>query len=90
MCYATVAMSTDYDCWHEEEEDVSVEGLLEIMHGNGIKAREMLKALFGDTTHLHDCNSGCRHALDMAIIGDLSRFDDDAIRPIHALVDRLL
>jgi len=90
ICYATVAMSTDYDCWHTEEEDVSVEGLLEIMHGNGIKAREMLKALFANTAQLHDCNSGCRHALDTAIIGDLSKFEDDAIRPIQALVDRLL
>lgn len=90
ICYTTVAMSTDYDCWHEEEDNVSVEGLLEIMHSNGIKARAMLKALFADRAQLHDCNSGCRHALDTAIIGDLSGFDDSAIKPIHALVERLL
>ncbi len=90
ICYATVAMSTDYDCWHEEEEDVSVEGLLATMHTNGIKARAMLKALFTDQAQLHDCHSGCRHALDTAIIGDLSSFDDAALRPIHALVERLL
>jgi len=91
ICYATVAMSTDYDCWHEEEEDVSVEGLLEIMHGNGVKARAMLKALFDtDTTLLHACHSGCRHALEQAVIGDISSHDDDALRPIHALIKRLL
>jgi len=90
ICYATVAMSTDYDCWHTEEDDVSVEGLLEIMHGNGIKAKAMLKALFADQAQLHNCDSGCSHALDMAIIGKLSDHDDSAIKPIHALVERLL
>jgi len=90
ICYATVAMSTDYDCWHAEEADVSVDGLIEIMQGNGIKAKAMLKALFADMTDLHECQSGCRHALDTAIIGGLSQFDDAAIKPIHALVERLL
>jgi len=90
LCYATVAMSTDYDCWHEEEEDVSVEGLLETMHGNGIKARAMLKALFAGQDALHACNCGCRQVLDTSLIGDLSIHDDAAIRPIHALVERLL
>jgi len=90
ICYATVAMSTDYDCWHAEEADVSVEGLLEIMHGNGIKAKAMLAALFSGEHDLHDCASGCRHALDTAVIGDLSRHDDDALRPLHALIGRML
>jgi 5'-methylthioadenosine phosphorylase len=90
ICYATVAMSTDYDCWHEEEENVSVDGLLEIMHGNGLKAKAMLKALFADTPKLHACDSGCRQALDTAVIGDLSAYDDADISPLHALVERLL
>lgn len=90
ICYATVAMSTDYDCWHTEEEDVSVEGLLEIMHGNVIKAKDMLEALFADTDDLHDCKAGCRHALQTAILGDLRTYSDAEIRPVHALVERLL
>ncbi|OIO70447.1 MAG: S-methyl-5'-thioadenosine phosphorylase [Zetaproteobacteria bacterium CG12_big_fil_rev_8_21_14_0_65_55_1124] len=91
ICYATVAMSTDYDCWHEEEADVSVEGLLEIMHGNGLKAKAMLKALFAvSDTQLHACHAGCRHALDTAVVGDLSIYDDAEIRPVQAVVERLL
>jgi len=90
ICYATVAMSTDYDCWHAEEADVSVEGLLEIMHGNGIKAKAMLNALFAEADGLHDCASGCRHALDTALIGNVSAHDDAAIRPLHALLERML
>jgi len=90
ICYATVAMSTDYDCWHAEEADVSVDGLLEVMHGNGIKAKAMLQALFNSSKGLHDCTSGCRHTLDTAVIGNLSGHNNAALRPVHALIERLL
>lgn len=90
ICYATVAMSTDYDCWHAEEADVSVEGLLEIMHGNSIRAKAMLKALCTATAGLHDCASGCRHALDSALIGGVRGHNDAALKPVHALIGRLL
>ncbi|MDX8392559.1 MAG: S-methyl-5'-thioadenosine phosphorylase [Mariprofundaceae bacterium] len=90
LCYATVAMCTDYDCWHEKEEDVSVENLLATMHGNVGKAKTMLTAYFETSADLHVCDSGCRHALESAILGDLSSHDDCAIEPIHALVKRLL
>ncbi len=90
ICYATVAMSTDYDCWHAEEENVSVEGLLGIMHGNVAKAKAMLEALFVDSEGLHDCDAGCRQALQTAILGDLGGYNDAEIRPVHALVERYL
>jgi len=90
ICYATVAMSTDYDCWHAEEADVSVEGLLEVMHGNGIRAKAMLTALFSAGEGLHECHSGCRHVLDTALIGGVSGHNDAALRPVHALIERLL
>ncbi|MDQ6986429.1 MAG: S-methyl-5'-thioadenosine phosphorylase [Mariprofundaceae bacterium] len=90
LCYATVAMCTDYDCWHEEEDDVSVQNLLETMHGNVRKAKSMLTACFDHSTDLHACNSDCRHALEHAILGDFANHDDAAIKPVHALVERLL
>ncbi len=90
LCYATVAMCTDYDCWHEEEEDVSVHNLLETMHGNVRKAKAMLTACFDNPADLHACDADCRHALQYAVLGDLSAHDDAAIKPVHALVERLL
>ena len=90
LCYATVAMCTDYDCWHEEEEDVSVESLLETMHGNVRKAKAMLAACFEAGDDLHACASGCRHALEQAVLGRISEHDDAAMRPLHALVERFL
>jgi len=90
MCYATVAMSTDYDCWHEEEDDVSVSNVLEIMRDNVARAQRMLFALFEANEDLHVCTGGCHRALEYAIISDLSDLDDQALKPVHALVERLL
>ena len=89
ICYTTVAMSTDYDCWHEDEDDVSVASIVEVMQGNVEKAQRMLQALFagglGDLAH---CS--CHHALDHGLFADLKVQDDEALRPIHALVERFL
>jgi len=90
LCYATVAMCTDYDCWHEEEEDVSVNSLLETMHGNVRKAKAMLAAFFDSSDNLHSCDCGCAHVLEHAIFCDLAAQDDNAIKPVHALVERFL
>ena len=47
ICYATLALVTDYDCWHEEEEDVSVETLLDNLHSNAALAARVLIAALG-------------------------------------------
>jgi len=90
ICYATVAMSTDYDCWHEEEEDVSVNNVLEIMRDNVARAQNMLRAFFELNEDIHLCTEACRSALEYAVISDLKGLDDDALKPVHALVGRLL
>jgi len=90
ICYATVAMSTDYDCWHEEEDDVSVESIIAVMHGNVAKAQTMLQHFFATEDTMAVCSCNCRQALASGIFADLKAQDDDAIRPIHALVERFL
>jgi 5'-methylthioadenosine phosphorylase len=88
MCYATVAMSTDYDCWHEEEADVSVDSIVAVMQGNVSKAQSMLQHFFTQSPAVPACD--CHQALARGIFTDLSQHDGDALRPIHALVERLL
>jgi len=90
ICYATVAMSTDYDCWHEEEDDVSVSNVLEIMRDNVAKAQRMLVAFFKTTDDINACTGDCHTALEYAIISELSGLDDQGLKPVHALVERLL
>ncbi|MDQ6954418.1 MAG: S-methyl-5'-thioadenosine phosphorylase [Mariprofundaceae bacterium] len=88
MCYATIAMCTDYDCWHADEEDVSISSVLEVMHGNIQKAQNLLHVFFKQTPETHNC--ACQNTLDHGIFADLSQQNDEALRPIHALVKRLL
>jgi len=93
ICYATVAMCTDYDCWHAEEENVSVTSILEVMHANVANAQRMLQQFFAQSATLAKqppATCGCQHALEHGIFADLKAQDDDAIRPIHALVERFL
>jgi 5'-methylthioadenosine phosphorylase len=89
ICYATIAMCTDYDCWDEDEDNVSVSNVLEVMHNNVEKVKMML-----DTFFKRDCNTtaacACHQALQHGIFADLKAQDDAALRPIHALVKRFL
>jgi 5'-methylthioadenosine phosphorylase len=66
ICYSTVAMVTDYDCWHEEEEDVSVESVLEIMRTNVDHARGLIRATVPLLAPQRTC--GCKDALRYAIM----------------------
>jgi len=92
ICYATVAMSTDYDCWHQEEENVSVTAILEVMKRNVSNAITMLSALFEQqvSDENRPCPCGCNQALEHAILADLRQQKDSDLQPVFALVERLL
>ena len=66
LCYATLAMATDYDCWHESHESVSVEAVVAVMHKNVDNARRLIKACVGLLGAESTC--GCRSALAHAIM----------------------
>jgi len=90
ICYATVAMSTDYDCWHEEEDAVSVTSVIEIMHANVDKAKRLLDSWLSTSAAAESGSCSCHRALENGIFADLKSQPDDALRPIHALVERFL
>ena len=66
ICYATMALVTDYDCWHESEEPVSVEAVLNIMRHNVARARQMLGHVIRQSTRPDTCS--CATALRGAIL----------------------
>jgi 5'-methylthioadenosine phosphorylase len=66
LCYATVALVTDYDCWHESEEDVSVEVVMQNMANNTAAAQKMLSGLVARLPDERQC--GCGNALAAAIV----------------------
>jgi 5'-methylthioadenosine phosphorylase len=66
LCYATLAMATDYDCWHAGHDDVTVEGIIEIMNRNVGNARNLLRAavpLLRDARGACGCASALRNAI---------------------------
>ncbi|RMD64332.1 MAG: S-methyl-5'-thioadenosine phosphorylase [Alphaproteobacteria bacterium] len=69
MCYATVAMVTDYDCWHEDHDHVTVDQVVKVLHENADRARALIRAvvprLAGRRTA---CGEGCHRVLDNALI----------------------
>jgi 5'-methylthioadenosine phosphorylase len=68
ICYATLALVTDYDCWHEEEEDVTVAAILETLQANARLAAETLRRTVATLPAGRDC--ACGRALDGAIATD--------------------
>ena len=69
MCYATLALVTDYDCWHETEAAVSVGAILEVMHQNVTMAEHVLSHAIQMVTDSVGC--GCPTALDHALVTSL-------------------
>jgi 5'-methylthioadenosine phosphorylase len=66
ICYITIAMVTDYDCWHDEEDVVSVEILIDYLRRNAENVRRLIRASLATLPAEFDCT--CQHALKNAII----------------------
>ncbi|ANT59676.1 5'-methylthioadenosine phosphorylase [Salipiger sp. CCB-MM3] len=91
LCYASVAMVTDYDCWHEEHGAVQVSDIVKVLHGNAEKARALvsrLPALLG--TERAPCPHGCDRALEHALITAPDARDPAVLAKLDAVAGRLL
>jgi len=91
LCYATVAMVTDYDCWHPGHDSVTVDQIVKVLLANADQARSLVKAvvplLAHRTTH---CDHGCHHALDHAIITAPHAQDPAVVAELAPIVGRVL
>lgn len=89
ICYATLALVTDYDCWHEAEEDVSVEALIENLQANSALAAGVLKAAIRDLPRgARSCS--CASALRHAIITPPHAVSAEARERLRPIVGRYL
>ncbi|MDH4128467.1 MAG: S-methyl-5'-thioadenosine phosphorylase [Spirochaetota bacterium] len=86
ICYATIAMSTDYDCWHEEEESVTIEMILENMHANVNRVKSLLVDLVTNIPDLTKCT--CRQAAKDAIITNRSIIPDKVKKELNLLYEK--
>ncbi|RUT26655.1 S-methyl-5'-thioadenosine phosphorylase [Asaia sp. W19] len=91
MCYASIAMVTDYDCWHDDHDSVTVDAVVAVMTQNAAKAKALVKAIIpelGRTRGL--CPSGAERALDHAIITAPNARDPQMLAKLDAVAGRVL
>lgn len=91
MGYATVAMVTDYDCWHEDHDDVTVEQVIQVLIGNAEKGRKLVKAVAPKIAAAPlPCPSGCHTALEHALITAPDARDPEVLAKLDAVAGRVL
>jgi 5'-methylthioadenosine phosphorylase len=91
ICYATVAMVTDYDCWHDEHAAVDVAAVIKVMMGNTEKAQRLVLRLAKDFPREHPkCPVGSDTALEVAIITAPEARDPSLLRKLDAIGGRVL
>jgi len=91
MCYATVAMVTDYDCWHPNHEDVTVDAIIKVLLANAEKARTLVKKVAPRVKQDRAAaGCGCRTALGHALITAPEARDPGLVKRLDAVAGRVL
>ena len=88
MCYAVLSMGTDYDCWHEREEDVDIEAVLAILKANTRMANAVVKEIACLLPEALDCE--CHHAARDAIITAPGAISNEARQRLSVLYGHYL
>ncbi|WP_111732375.1 S-methyl-5'-thioadenosine phosphorylase [Roseovarius amoyensis] len=91
LCYASVAMITDYDSWHPDHGEVDVTRILATLTGNADKGRDVVRrlpALLSDARA--PCQHGCDRALDFAILTAPEARDPELVARLDAVAGRVL
>ena len=91
LCYASVAMITDYDSWHPDHGEVDVNDIIRTLTGNADKARALVKRLpklLG--VNRDPCSYGCDRALDFAILTEPARRDAEMVDRLRVIAGRVL
>jgi len=88
LCYATVALVTDYDCWHETEEAVTVEAILATLRQNVALAKRLLRGAVKSADSVKSC--GCQQALQHAIVTAPENIPASLRRKLALLTGRIL
>ncbi len=89
--YATVAMVTDYDCWHPDHDHVDVAAVIKVVHDNADKARRLVARFAADFPAEHPaCPIGSDHSLDFAIMTAHDKRDPALLAKLDAVAGRVL
>jgi 5'-methylthioadenosine phosphorylase len=91
LCYVSIAMVTDYDCWHPDHDDVSVEAMIKVLMSNADNARSLVKKVASVicSDKLSD-SCDCKTSLDNAIITQPESRDKKLVKKLEAVAGRVL
>jgi 5'-methylthioadenosine phosphorylase len=91
ICYATVAMVTDYDCWHPGQDAVTADMILGVLLANAERAKALVRHVVPPLSeHAGPCRQGCQRALDHALITAPERRDPEVLARLDAVAGRVL
>ena len=90
ICYASVAMVTDYDCWHPDHDSVTVDAILKVLFANADHARELVRCVVPLVGGEGPCPEGCNRALDHAIVTAEEARDKALVTKLDAIAGRVL
>jgi 5'-methylthioadenosine phosphorylase len=91
LCYATIAMVTDYDCWHDEHAHVDVAAVIKVLMANAEKAQRLLARIARDFPKEHpSCPIGSDRALDVALITQGHMRDPALVKKLDVIVGRVV
>lgn len=88
ICYGVIALATDYDCWHESHDDVSIEAIVAIIKKNVTMARSIIRMAAGKIVAERTCQCGC--AMQHAVITDPAVIPEETKRNMAEIVGRYL
>jgi 5'-methylthioadenosine phosphorylase len=89
--YATVAMVTDYDCWHEDHEAVTVDAVVKVLLANAENARSLVKTLIPKLGAPRSvCHAGCERALEYAVITGPDARSPEIVKKLSVIAGRVL
>lgn len=91
ICYATVAMVTDFDCWHPDHDAVTVQDIVRVLTSNADRAKALVARLAKDFPREHEpCPIGSDRALDTALITAPEARDPELLKKLDAVAGRIL
>ncbi|WP_419313186.1 S-methyl-5'-thioadenosine phosphorylase [Candidatus Acidulodesulfobacterium sp. H_13] len=82
LCYATIAMATDYDCWHEVEDNVNADMILKILNDNAEKAKNIIKKSLEETILTETDSCCCGSSLQKSVVTEKSRVPEDTLKKL--------
>lgn len=88
LCYGVVALSTDYDCWHEGHDAVTADQVVATMQKNVVTAREIIRIAVKES--VLNCSCSCNKALQNAIMTDRNTIPGETIQKLGPIVSKYL